>query len=147
MSSSTSSQDSTARAGGHRTGTLVVVALAAALVAGLLGLGVGGVGGALLSTALGGEKGSSTEQNVAEGCAILDRLELELPLHEDSLALDEPLMFELGAAGNHFMAAGAGDTDGELWRAGSDLVAGMSRLDPQLLNDALAQLEPICTDA
>lgn len=130
----------------HRTRTLVLVAVAAAAVVGVLGLVVGGIGGALLSSGLGGG-GSTEDQNIAEGCAILERVEEDLPVQEDSLALDEPLMFELGAVGQLFMAAGAGDTDGELWTAGNDLVAGMSRLDVDLLNEGIEQAEAICADA
>lgn len=147
MSAPQPSPDSTARAGGHRTGTLVVVALAAALVAGLLGLGVGGAGGALLATGLDGEHGSRAEQNIAEGCAILDRVEPDLPADEDSFSIEKPLLFELGAAGQHFMAADRAGSPGDLWSAGSDLVQASATLDMQLANDALEQLEPVCADA
>lgn len=146
MTSSTPPPPASARPGTHRTRTLVLVAVAAAVVAGLLGLVIGGLGGALLSSGLGGG-GSRTDQNISEGCAILDRLEEDLPLQEDSLDLSDPLLFELGAAGNHFMAAGAGDTDGELWTAGNELVAGMSRLDTDLTNQGLEDAAAICKNA
>lgn len=115
------------------------------MIAGGLGLITGGLGGTLLSTGL-GNGGSKADQNISEGCAILDRLEEDLPVEEDSLSLSEPLLFELGAAGHHFMAAGAGETDGPLWTAGSDLVAGMSRLDVGLTNEG-AEAEGICANA
>src|SRR5699024_5540221 len=110
--------------GSHRTRTVVLIAVAAAVVAGLVGLGVGGVGGALLAS--GGPGGDRRGQDVADGCAILDRMEADLPVEEDSVTLDEPLLFELGAAGQLFMAAGAGDQQSEAWLTGKKLVDGMS---------------------
>lgn len=148
MTSSAPAPHTTARAGSHRTRTLVMVGLAAALVAGMLGLLIGGLGGTLLAAGVGGGgSGSRAGQNISEGCAILDRLEEDLPVEEDGFDLGSPLMFELGAAGNHFMAAGAGDTDGVLWSAGSDLVAGMSRMDVELTNEGLEALEETCASA
>lgn len=148
MTSPTPSPHPTARAGTHRTRTLVLVGLAAAAVAGLLGLAVGGVGGTLLAGGIGGgSSGSRVDQNISEGCAILDRLEEQLPVVVDDFNLESPLMFELGAAGNHFMAAGVGDTDGVLWTAGHDLVAGTSTLDVDLTNEALTALDDTCANA
>lgn len=147
MSSSTPPPNAPVRTGTHRTLTLVIVAIAAALVAGLLGLAVGGIGGTFLATGLGGASDSRVDQNISEGCAIIDRLEEDLPIEDGSFAFDNPLMFELGAAGNHFMAAGAGDPNGELWTAGNDLVAGTARLDSELTNGGLDQLEEICANA
>lgn len=146
MSSTNPSPDTAPRSGTHRTRTLVLIAVAAAAVAGVLGLLVGGVSGALLSSGLGGS-GSRTDQNVAEGCAILDRLEEELPVEEDSVGLSDPLIFELGAAGQLFMAAGAGDPNGELWTIGGDLVSGMSTLDVERMNDSIEAAEEICANA
>ena len=147
MTSPTPSPHPTARAGSHRTRTLVLVGIAAAAVAGLLGLALGGLGGTLLAGGLGGGSDSRTDQNISEGCAILDRLEEDLPVQEDRFDLESPLMFELGAAGHHFMAAGVGNTEGVLWTAGSDLVAGMNRLDVELTNEGLTALEQTCANA
>lgn len=123
-------------AGTHRTRTVVLIAVAAAVVAGLVGLGLGGLGGVLLSSGgLGG--GDRTDQDIAEGCAILDRAEDDLPVQEGSMNLEDPLIFELGAAGQLFMAAGAGDQDGEAWRTGQELVSGMSTLDAEMINDSV----------
>lgn len=152
MTSPTPSPHPTARAGSHRTRTLVLVVIAAALVAGLIGLAIGGLGGTLLggtllAGGLGGGSDSRVEQNISEGCAILDRLEEDLPVQEDRFDLESPLMFELGAAGHHFMAAGAGDTSGVLWSGGSDLVAGMNTLDVERTNEGLGALEKTCANA
>ncbi|MDN6400748.1 MAG: hypothetical protein L0K01_09885, partial [Brachybacterium sp.] len=67
------------RAGSHRTRALVLGEIVAALVAGLIGLAIGGLGGTLLggtllAGGLGGGSDSRVEQNISEGCAILDRL-------------------------------------------------------------------------
>ncbi|MDN5899050.1 MAG: hypothetical protein L0H74_03180 [Brachybacterium sp.] len=130
----------------HRTRTLVLVAAAAALVVGLIGLGIGGVGGALLSGSL-GSADSRTDQDLADGCAILDRAEGELPLTEDSLDVQDPLFFELVAAANLFTAAGVGDDDLALRTAGSELLDGMTRLNIDQVNEAIETLAPICADA
>ncbi|GAA1489137.1 hypothetical protein [Brachybacterium sacelli] len=126
-------------AGTPRTRTVVLIAVAAAVIAGLVGLGLGGLGGVLLSSGSAG--GSDTDQDIAEGCAILERAEDQLPVSEDSLSLEEPLLFELGAAGNLFMAAGAGGADDELWASGSDLVTGMSMLDTDMINESIETLQ------
>ncbi|MDN5821461.1 MAG: hypothetical protein L0H39_08235, partial [Brachybacterium sp.] len=120
----------------HRTRTLVLVAAAAALVVGLIGLGIGGVGGALLSGSL-GSADSRTDQDLADGCAILDRVEGELPLTEESLDVQAPLFFELLAASQLFMAAGVGEDDLELQMASSELLAGMNRVDIDQANEAI----------
>lgn len=130
----------------HRTRTLVLVAAAAALVVGLIGLGIGGVGGALLSGSL-GSADSRTDQDLADGCAILDRAEGELPLTEDSLDIQDPLFFELVAAANLLTAAGLGNDDLELRTAGSELLDGMTRLNIDQVNEAIESLAPICADA
>ncbi|WP_157697066.1 hypothetical protein [Brachybacterium avium] len=130
----------------HRTRTLVLVAAAAALVVGLIGLGIGGVGGALLSGSL-GSADSRADQDLADGCAILDRAEGELPLTEESLDVQAPLFSELLAAASLFTAAGVGKDDLELQTAGSELLEGMSRLDIDLANETLEALAPICADA
>src|SRR5690625_7807347 len=66
-------------------------------MAGRAGLGLGGLGGVLVSSdGLGG--GDRTGQDIADGCAILERLKDDLPAEEGSVTLEEPLLFELGAA-------------------------------------------------
>lgn len=147
MTSSTPSSRPEAPARSHRTSSLVLVGIAAALVAGLFGLVIGGLGGTLLAGGIGIGSDSRMDQNISEGCAILDRLEEDLPVQEDSLGLEDPLVFELGAAGHHFLAAGAGDNSGVLWSGGSDLVAGMSRLDVELTNQGIETLEETCANA
>lgn len=126
--------------GSHRTRTVVLIAVAAAVVTGLVGLGLGGLGGVLLSSGgIGG--GDRTDQDIAAGCAILDRVEDDLPVEQGSMSLEEPLIFEVGAAGQLFMAAGAGGTDDELWSAGSDLVSGMSTVDADRINESVRTLQ------
>lgn len=129
--------------GTHRTRTLVLIALVAALVAGVLGLGVGGLGGVLLSSGLSGS-GSRTEHDVEQGCAIVERLEEELPLTADGLELDGPLVYELMAAGSLFMAAGYGDDDEALLGAGRDLVGATNRLDVEVMNETYDVLRSEC---
>lgn len=122
--------------GAHRTRTVVLIAVAAAVVAGLVGLGLGGLGGVLFSSSgLGG--GDRKGQDIADGCVILDRLEDDLPVEEGAVSLEEPLLFELGAAGQLFMAAGAGDQDSEAWLTGKELVSGTATLDMKGINDSV----------
>ncbi|HJB11214.1 MAG TPA: hypothetical protein H9786_11930 [Candidatus Brachybacterium merdavium] len=122
--------------GAHRTRTVVLIAAAAAVMAGLAGLGLGGLGGVLVSSdGLGG--GDRTGQDIADGCAILERLKDDLPAEGGSVTLEEPLLFELGAAGQLFMVAGAGDQESEAWLTGSELMDGMSTLDVEKINDSV----------
>ena len=76
-------------------------------------------------------------QDIADGCAILERLKDDLPAEEGSVTLEEPLLYELGAAGQLFMVAGAGDQESEAWLTGSELMDGMSTLDVEKINDSV----------
>src|SRR5699024_12871080 len=100
------------------------------------GLGLAGLAGALVSSA-GPGGGARAGQDIAEGCAILERLKDDLPAGEGSVTLEEPLLFELGAAGQLFMVAGAGDQESEAWLTGSELMDGMSTLDVEKINDSV----------
>ncbi|SJM70799.1 hypothetical protein FM112_15570 [Gulosibacter sp. 10] len=118
--------------------------LIAATVAGVAGLVIGGLGGFLLF----GERGGSEdrgEQVIAEGCAVLERLEDEFPLGEDALALEDPLIFELGGAGQLFMAADRVDSELEPFStAGRDLATATSRVDLAAADEAAAELLELC---
>lgn len=147
MSPQSAPTAATASPRAHRTRTLVLVAVAASLVTGLIGFGLGGLGGVLLTSGLGGS-GSRTDQNVSDGCAILDRVESELPVTDDSLSLEDPLLFELGAAGQLFMAsATTEDGDEAVQDAGRGLLSGASMLDTGQINESLEALAPLCADA
>lgn len=130
----------------HRTLTLVIAVLVTAVIAGALGLGAGGLGGYLLGSPGGSASGEDrAAQNIAEGCAVLDRVGDELPVDAESLDLSEPLIFELTAAGSSFMAVGRVDESREaLTEAGSDLVSGASTLNAERINETLEVLETEC---
>ncbi|MFC7464382.1 hypothetical protein [Brachybacterium sp. GCM10030252] len=116
--------------------------LATAVVVGLLGLGVGGIGGFLLGR---GGVGGPSDPNLAEACATLDRISGQLPIDEDSLALDDPLVWELLAAGSHFTAAGSEpDGDEQLREIGTEVQQGISALDVELLEDATSKMQAEC---
>lgn len=119
--------------------------LLTAIVAALAGLIVGGLGGYLIFS----DGGSSDRgaQNVDDGCSIIERVEDEFPLDRDSIDLDEPLIFELGGAGQIFMAADrADDSLASISQSGRDLTTSMSRLDIDGANDALDELVEECGD-
>lgn len=130
----------------HRTLTLVIAVLVTAMVAGLIGLGIGGLGGYLLGSPGGAASAEDrAAQNVAEGCAVLDRVGDELPVDMESLDLNEPLIFELTAAGSSFMAVGRVDESREaLTEAGAELVSGASTLNAERINESLEVLESEC---
>lgn len=130
----------------HRTLTLVIAVLVTAVVAGFIGLGAGGLGGYLLgSPSSAASSEDRAAQNIAEGCAVLDRVGDELPVDAASLDLHEPLLFELTAAGSSFMAVGrVGESHQALAEAGSELVSGVSTLNAERVNEGLEVLEAEC---
>lgn len=134
------------KAGTHRTRVLIVISLAAALVAGLIGVAIGGLGGfALSSSGIGGAGSSRAEQSAAEGCATLARVDDELPLTDESLNLSEPLVFELMGAAGLFMATGrADDSFVEFADAGQDLISGTNTLDMETANESIEILTREC---
>lgn len=131
--------------GSHRTRTVVLIAVAAAVVAGLVGLGIGGLGGVLLSSGgIGG--GDRTDHDIAAGCAILDRVEDDLPVEEGSISMEEPLIYELNGAGHLFIAAGAGDPHSETWLSGKKLVVATSMADADRTNESIQTLQTTICD-
>ncbi|MFC7375132.1 hypothetical protein ACFQRD_07625 [Brachybacterium sp. GCM10030268] len=129
----------------HRTRTLVIVAIAAAVVAGVVGLGAGGVGGFMLSSGSGGSGGSRAEQNVAEGCAVLERIESDLPFEESEFSLETPQIFEITAIASSFMAAGTADpARSDLYDAGRRVQEGLNTFDVEEVNAALEALGAEC---
>lgn len=127
-----------------RRSALIITAVVAVIMGLVLGGGIG-----YLIFADRGDSGSTprAEQDVAEGCAILDRLEDELPVDVESTSLKDPLVFELLGAGHLFMAASRADESYEtISQLGEDLISGMSRLDLDQANEAIAPLQAECAD-
>lgn len=134
-------------AGSHRTLTVVIVALVAALLAGLIGLAAGGLGGFLVGNGSGGPGGDDrSAQNVAAACVSLENASADMPLSDqDTMTLDSPLTWELMAAGLSFQAAGAEDGVGDpLYEAGGRLVMAVQRLDIDMSNEAFDELITYC---
>ena len=127
-----------------RRPALIITAVVAVIVGLVLGGGIG-----YLIFADRGDSGSTprAEQDVAEGCAILERLAGELPVDPDSASLKDPVIFELLGAGHLFMAASRADESYEaISELGNDLINGMSRLDLDQANEAIAPLQEECAD-
>lgn len=126
------------------TSTLII----AAAVALVIGLVIGAAAGQLLFAGnTGGSAESRAEQDVIEGCAILDRIGDELPLDEDSTSISEPVLFELLGAGHLFMAAVRADESYEkVGELGQTMVSGVSRLETDELNEAITGLQSECAD-
>lgn len=125
----------------RRTAPLLVTAVLALVVGVALG-----VLGFWIATDDGGD-GSRAEQDMAAGCEILERAEGELPMDPEQVSLEEPLFFELIGAGSLFMATGLADDSYESVSAlGNDLSAGVNRLDLELANGAISQLQSECAD-
>lgn len=123
---------------------LIITAVVAAIVGVVLG---GGIGYLLFADRADGTALPRAEQDVAEGCAVLERIEDDLPVDTESTSIDDPVVFELLGAGHLFMAASRADESFEVVaELGKDLVAGITRLDLDLVNETSAELQTECAD-
>lgn len=123
----------------------VLITAAVAVVVGLL---IGAGGGYLIANGLDGETGGTRgEQDVATGCSTLERIGEDIPLNQENASIDDPVMFELIGVGYLFMAANeADDEHAAIGELGKDLVAGMTRLDLDLVNSSAEELLTACAD-
>ncbi len=114
---------------------MLVTALTTAVVAG--GLGV-------LATFL-FLRSDAGEDDAAITCSEVGRI--DLPLGMTELGLDEPLYWRLFGISGFASAAGHGDdAHAALDRPGQQLVAGLQRVDVDMMDEALQQLSTVCGD-
>lgn len=114
----------------------------------VVGLLVGVLAGSTLlggNTGVGGEAGEGAAGDAAAACAYVtanvDGLD------QESLALDEPLIWQLQAAGALAQAAAVGDAGYQaLGEQGMELFGAMGRLDVQVAQSTLTAMDEICQD-
>lgn len=114
----------------------------------VVGLLVGVLAGSTLlggNAGIGGEAGEGAAGDAAAACAYVtanvDGLD------QESLGLDEPLIWQLQAAGALAQAAAVGDASYQaLGEQGMELFGAMSRLDVQVAQSTLTAMDQICQD-
>lgn len=62
----------------------------------------------------------------------------------ERIALDEPLLWQVGGAAQIAVAAGLENGDEALREAGTDLMTAMQQLDGELIDDAIAAIDSHC---
>lgn len=127
----------------RRTGLIAVLVIVTAVIA--LGLGLL-VGWAVFGGDGGSDGDGRGEANLEAGCVIVERLADDVPLASEDLFLENPEIWEIGGAGQLFVAASYAGA-GERWtEPGRDLMSGIQRVDLDLVNDSIETLIADCAD-
>lgn len=114
----------------------------------VVGLLVGVLAGSVLlggNAGIGGGAGEGAAGDAAAACAYVTANVDDL--NEESLALDEPPIWQLQAAGTLAQAAAVADASYQaLGEQGMELFGAMARLDVQVAQSALTAMDQICQD-